>query len=153
MGQVLIALAPVVLAMLGNAQRGRQPAPGASTGGGLADVLGKMFGAGSGSSGMGGLGGLIEQFQRAGFRDQADSWVSTGQNMPLPPGALERTFGRSGLAEIARMAGVSETDAESGLSQLIPEMMVDRVTPNGQVPDKASLLASLSDLSRRLGAA
>jgi uncharacterized protein YidB (DUF937 family) len=154
MSTVLIALAPVVLAMLGNRQRGAQSSgPGASTGGGLGDILGKVLGSGgSSSAGMGGLGGLLEQFQRAGFGVQTRSWVGTGQNQPLPPGALEQTFGRSGLAEIARVAGVSEEDATRGLSQLLPEM-VDRVTPDGQVPDGASLLANLSDLSRRLGSA
>jgi uncharacterized protein YidB (DUF937 family) len=100
---------------------------------------------------MGGLGGLLEQFQRAGFGEQTRSWVGTGQNMPLPPGALEQIFGRGGLAKIAGAAGVSEDDASRGLAQLLPEM-VDRVTPGGEVPDGDSLLANLSDLSRSLGA-
>jgi len=151
MSTVLVALAPVVLAMLRNSGRSTQSGAGAGGGGGLADILGKVLGGAQGSSGMGGLGGLLEQFQRAGFGDQTRSWVGTGQNIPLPPGALEQIFGRGGLSEIARTAGVSEDDASRGLSQLLPEM-VDRVTPGGQVPDEDSLLASLSDLSRRLGA-
>ena len=130
MGTVLLALAPLVIGMLRSSGQQTQPASGSS----------------------GGLGGLLDQFRRAGFGDQTNSWVSTGQNMPLPPGAMEQTFGRSGLAELARRAGLSEEDTSRGLSQLIPEM-VDRVTPDGQVPEGGSLLASLSALSQRLGTA
>jgi uncharacterized protein YidB (DUF937 family) len=89
---------------------------------------------------------------RAGYGDQARSWVGTGQNMPLSPEALEQIFGHGGLSEIARQAGVSEADATRGLSELLPEV-VDRVTPGGQVPDLDQLTASVSDLSRRLGLA
>src|SRR5262245_57982164 len=110
MGTVLVALAPLVIGMLRSSGQGAQ----------------------AGSGNAGGLGGLLDQFRRAGFGDQTNSWVSTGQNMPLPPGAMEQTFGRSGLAELAQRAGLSEEDTSRGLSQLIPEM-VDRVTPDGRV--------------------
>ena len=33
----------------------------------------------------GGLSGLVEKFTSAGLGQQAASWVSTGQNMPIPP--------------------------------------------------------------------
>lgn len=149
MSAILIALAPVVLAMLrGNQHGGQGSAFGGSRGSELGDVLGSLFGNGAGGGGS--LGGLLEQFQRAGFGAETQSWVGTGQNQPLPPGALEKVFGKSGISEIAAAAGVSETDAARGLSQLLPEM-VDRVTPTGQVPDGESLLSNLSDLSQRLG--
>jgi uncharacterized protein YidB (DUF937 family) len=45
---------------------------------------------------------------------------------------------------------VSEQDASAGLSQLLPEV-VDRMTPNGRVPDLDVLTASVDDLSRRFG--
>lgn len=131
---------------------GGQPRGG---GGGLGDILGGMLGAGgggSGAGGMGGLGGLLEQMARAGYGDQARSWVGTGQNEPITPAALEQIFGRGGLSEIARQAGVSEADASRGLSELLPEV-VDHFTPGGQMPDLDQLAASVSDLSRRLGRA
>ncbi len=147
MSKVMVALLPVVLAMMAN----RQSAPSSdrpATGGGLGDILGQVLG--GSSRGSGGLGGLLEQFQRAGFGDQARSWVGTGRNEPLPDDALEQVFGRGGLAEIARRAGVSERDASQGLSQLMPEV-VDHVTPDGQLPDGTALRASVESLAKRLG--
>lgn len=146
-GKVMMALLPVVLGML--ASRQRAPSAGfgeADRGGGLGDLLGQVLG---GSHGSAGLGGLLEQFQRAGFGDQARSWVSTGRNLPIPPEAVEQVFGRGGIAEIARRAGVSEAEASTGLSQLMPEV-VDRVTPDGQLPDASSLAASVDSFVKRL---
>ena len=156
MGNIMMALLPVVLAMLANRRRAAaaqaDPRAGAGAGaGGLGDLLGALLG-GAGGAGTGGLGDLLAQFQRAGFGQQADSWVSRGQNQPLPANALEQVFGRGALAEIARHAGLSEADASRGLSQLLPEV-VDRVTPDGREPDADALLASVQDLGRRFGVA
>ena len=175
MGGIMMALLPVVLAMLANkGGGGAQPAGMNPGGGGLGDILGQVLGAGGGAQrggggmgdilgqilggggggaaagGTGGLGGLLEQFQRMGYGDQANSWVGTGQNQPIPADVIGQIFGQDGLAAIARQAGVSEQDASAGLSQLLPEV-VDRVTPNGKVPDLDVLTASVDDLSRRFG--
>jgi uncharacterized protein YidB (DUF937 family) len=155
MSRILMALLPIVLAMLAGrrasqSQSGAGPA-GSGGFGGLGDLLGSLLG-GSGGGGLGGLGDLLGQLQRAGYGTQADSWVSRGQNQALPPNAIEQIFGRGGLAEIARRAGLSETDTSRGLSQLLPEV-VDRVTPDGQVPEADALLESVQALGRRYGVA
>jgi uncharacterized protein YidB (DUF937 family) len=154
-GQIAAALLPVVMAMLSSrsgASRSVAARAGAGTGGGLGDILGQVLGGGSGASGQGGLGDLLDQFQRAGFGDQARSWVGTGQNLPISPDALTQVLGRSGIAEIARRAGLSERETSDGLSQLLPEV-VDRVTPRGEVPAEDDLVASVDSLTRRLGLA
>ena len=138
MSQVLIALMPVVLGMLANRGSGggaptqRNFAPGA--GGGIGDVLGQVLGGGAGGGGAaGGLGGLLEQLQRTGFAEQADSWVGRGAN-----------------EQISRQAGISEDEASQGLSQLLPEV-VDRMTPEGEVPEADALANSVDDFAKRLG--
>jgi len=147
----------VVLAMLASrATSGSQTGSGQVTsssggGGGLGDLIGAVLGGGGSSGGGGGLGGLgsiLGRLQQAGYGDQANSWVSRGQNQPLPPDAMAQVFGSGGLAEIARRAGVSEADASRGLSQLLPEV-VDHVTPDGRVPDLDSLAASVDTLTQR----
>ena len=145
-GTVMAALLPVVLQMLASSGRGQEPGR-AAAGGGLGDILGQALGGGRGS---GGLSEIIAGFQRAGFGNEARSWVSTGQNLPVPPEALEQVFGRGGIGEIARRAGLSEQDTTRGLSQLMPEV-VDRVTPDGELPEAASLLASVDAMAKRLG--
>jgi len=126
----------------GGAQRGG--------GGGMGDILGQVLGGGA-SGGMGGLGGLLEQMQRAGYGEQARSWVGTGQNMPVSPDVLGQIFGQGGIEEIARQAGVTPQEASTGLSELLPDV-VNQVTPDGQVPDLDQLALSVENLRRRMGA-
>jgi uncharacterized protein YidB (DUF937 family) len=147
MSRVMMALLPVVIAMM--ARRGGSPSQsgGGASMGGLGGLLGSLFGA---SGGTGGLGDLLAQFQRAGLGAEAQSWVSRGQNQPLSTDGLEKVFGRDVLAQIARHAGVSEADASRGLSQLLPEV-VDRVTPDGKVPPDNELLAGVEAFARRYG--
>jgi uncharacterized protein YidB (DUF937 family) len=130
--------------VLGGGARG---GGGRGGGGGLGDVLGGVLGGGSG--GMGGLGGLLEQFQRAGLGRQAQSWVSSGANAAIGPEDVERVFGPGALGDIAQQAGLSEQETAQGLAELLPEV-VDKVTPDGQVPDPDSLLESVQALGRRL---
>jgi len=132
-------LGDILGGMMGGGSRG--------AGGGLGDILGGMLGGGGGA---GGLGGLLEQFQRAGFAEQANSWVSTGQNIPIPPDAIGQVFGGDSISRIARQLGVSEAETSQGISQLMPEI-VDRLTPNGNVPDLDQLSSSVQDMVRRLG--
>ncbi len=156
MSTILMALLPIVLAMLRN-RGGNAPSAQVgqgNTGGGLGDLLGQVLGgagSGSGGGGLGGLGAILDGLQRAGFGEQARSWVGSGENQALPSGALEQIFGQGGLAEIARRAGLSESDTSRGLAQLMPEV-VNHVTPNGEVPQGDDLLASVDALARRLGA-
>ena len=144
MSQVLMALMPIVLQLLSNRGAG-----GGSGTRGIGDVLGQVLG-GSGRGAAGGLGGLLEQLQRAGFGEQADSWVSRGANKPISPDAMTQVFGHEGLEQLSRQAGISPDEASRGLSALLPEV-VDRMMPDGTVPDADALAKSVDDFVRRLG--
>jgi uncharacterized protein YidB (DUF937 family) len=145
-GNVMMALLPVVLSMLASRGGGAR-----SGGGGLGDILGQVLGNSAPTGAGSGLGGLLEQMQRAGFGAQARSWVGTGQNEGITPDAIGQIFGQDGLEEISRRAGTTPQETSEGLSQLLPEV-VDRMTPGGQEPDFDELTRSVDDLQRRLGA-
>jgi uncharacterized protein YidB (DUF937 family) len=132
-GAAMMALLPVVLSMLSNRGGGTVAAP--VTGGG---------------AGMGGLGGLLQQLTQSGYGRQANSWVGTGANEPLPAQAWSKVLSPEQLSAIASQAGVSEDEARQGLSQLVPEV-VDHLTPQGQVPPADELLASIDRFASRLG--
>lgn len=99
---------------------------------------------------FGGLGGLLQQFQQAGLGPQMQSWISTGQNMPIDLSQLAQVFGQSNLEQMASSVGMDSEQFGNQLSQLLPHV-VDQATPNGSVPvggiDDA--LASLSQLMPR----
>lgn len=144
MGGILMALLPVVLGMLANRGTAQQAGLGQGQGGGgLGDLIGGMLGGGAAG---GGLGDLLQRFQQAGYGEQAQSWVGTGQNLPISPDVIGQIFGSGGLSQIARQAGLSEQETSEGLSQLLPDV-VDHFTPGGQVPGLDQLSASVEALA------
>jgi uncharacterized protein YidB (DUF937 family) len=139
----------------GGAQRGRMP------GGGLGDILGQVLGGGAAMGGgmrgggapegLGGISDLLRQLDQSGYGKEAQSWVSTGDNLPIPPDAMSQIFGHGGLEAISQYTGLSERETTEGLSQILPEV-VNHVTPNGEVPDFDQLSASVESLARRMRA-
>jgi uncharacterized protein YidB (DUF937 family) len=146
---ILLALLPVVLSMLanrrGSATTARSAMPGFGTGGG---GLGGLGGLGA-LAGLGGLGALLHRFQQNGFGDQVQSWIGTGENQPIEPEAVSRVFDGAELSQIAAQAGVSEDEARTGLSQLLPQV-VDHLTPQGQLPDPDQVSSSIDEAAREL---
>ncbi|MBL8323536.1 MAG: DUF937 domain-containing protein [Rubrivivax sp.] len=109
---------------------------GAGGGGGLGGMLGSALGggnAGMGGGSLGGLGGLVEQFARAGLGDVAKSWVGTGQNLPISPDQLSQVLGGERIGSMASQLGMNQGDLLGQLSQMLPQV-VDSLTPQGQIP-------------------
>lgn len=148
MSPTLMALLPVVLSMLANRSRtGAAADAGDATGGGLGGSGGS---GGLGTlAGLGGLGALVNQFTQRGYGMQANSWVGTGTNEPVLEHAIGEVFGEDQVTQIARHAGVSESEARSGLSELLPEV-IDHFTPDGAVADADQLNSSVDDYLRGL---
>ena len=106
----------------------------------LAAIIGMLTqggGAGGAAGGLGGLGSLIEKFTRNGMGDMANSWVSTGPNMPVSPDQLNQVLGNDTLAGLAQQLGMGQGELGTQLSQLLPQV-VDKLTPDGQLPDMSA---------------
>jgi uncharacterized protein YidB (DUF937 family) len=131
----------------------------------LDSVLGNLLGGGAARGGnaallqlvlsmlgndspQGGLGALVDKFQRGGLGDVMSSWISTGQNLPVSADQLRSVLGDDTVGAFARQLGTSHGDVLGQLSELLPQV-VDRLTPQGQVPQGG--LGNLSDLLGMLG--
>lgn len=98
----------------------------------------------------GGLNGVLEKLNQAGFGDQVKSWIGTGANLPISPDALQQALGSGKLQELAARVGVSPEVLKEQLAQHLPGL-VDKLSPNGQLPDNAMLQQGLSMLRGKLG--
>jgi uncharacterized protein YidB (DUF937 family) len=94
--------------------------------GGLGEVLG------------GGFGSLIERFNQSGRGDVIGSWIGTGQNRPIAPHDLQDALGDDTVAALSRETGLPRDELLSELSDTLPDV-VDRLTPDGRVPDAAEM--------------
>jgi uncharacterized protein YidB (DUF937 family) len=82
----------------------------------------------------GGVAGVLDKFRQAGYADHADSWQSTGQNLPISGGVLQEVLGSGTIGQIAQQLGISHGEAAGSLAQVLPQL-VDKLTPSGEVPD------------------
>jgi uncharacterized protein YidB (DUF937 family) len=121
-------------------------------GGGLGGMLGGMLGGGQSNvsaPNMGGLGGILDSFQKGGLGHIADSWVGKGENMPVTGDQVSQVFGQDKISEMASQLGMSHGEVTGGLAQILPQL-VNHVTPNGQVPQDHNMLQdALSSLFKR----
>ena len=85
----------------------------------------------------GGLEGLLGKFRQAGYAEEAQSWVSTGENRPITADVLQQVLGHGQLGDIARQLGMSDGDAAGGLASILPQV-IDGMTPQGEVPRNSS---------------
>jgi uncharacterized protein YidB (DUF937 family) len=114
----------------------------------MMQLLSAQCGAGGQGGGHGGLSALIEQFQRSGLGQQMNSWIGTGQNIPISPDQLMQALGQGRMQEIASSSGMDLGQLSGGLSELLPKM-IDGLTPNGQVP-AGGIDSALAELSRMM---
>jgi uncharacterized protein YidB (DUF937 family) len=97
---------------------------------------------------FGGLSGLAQQFQQAGLGTEVNSWISTGQNLPISPEQLMQVFGQGQLQQMAASSGMDLGSLSGGLADMLPQM-IDRMTPQGQMP-AGGLDSALAELSKMM---
>jgi len=98
----------------------------------------------------GGISGLIQQFHNNGLSGIVSSWIGTGQNLPVSADQIQNVLGSQFVQNFAGKMGISPEHASSSISQLLPSIM-DKLTPNGQVPEQSGLMSMGSNLLRSFG--
>ena len=86
------------------------------------------------SAGGGGLQGLLGQLSQAGLGSHVQSWVGTGQNMPVAPEQLGQALPQQDVNRWAQQTGTTPNNLLTVLAQVLPHA-VDQATPAGQVPE------------------
>lgn len=133
---------------------------GGNSKGGLGDLLGGGGGKGgaltalipvvTGMLASGGLEKLLGGMRSAGLDDKAKSWVASGDNKPISPDEVKQVVGQGQIDEVAKQAGVSQAEACGLIAKALPAV-VNAVTPDGQVPDAATLDKNLSKVQAAVG--
>ena len=92
---------------------------------------------------VGGLGGLLKQFQQKGFGDTIDSWITTGPNKAVAPGQISNALGPDIIDALSQRTGISKDQITQILSQVLPNA-VDRLTPEGRLPTQQEMARLMS---------
>jgi uncharacterized protein YidB (DUF937 family) len=103
---------------------------------------------GAGAQGSNPLEALLRQFQQAGLGETVQSWIGSGQNLPISPDMLVLVLGQSRLDTLARAAGTDGASLAEQLARLLPQL-VDGMTPQGRMPDANTVQQLIGQLFRR----
>lgn len=95
---------------------------------------------------VGGISGLQQVFQQKGLGGVVNSWIGTGQNLPVSADQLQNVLHSGALEQVAAKAGIDPSQLTSMMSTLLPHV-VDKLTPNGQVPDSGVLAQLMKGLA------
>ncbi len=93
----------------------------------------------------GGVGGIADKLRSAGLGSQVDSWIGTGANQPVQPQQIEQGLGQDKIQQLAAHAGVPPAVA-SAIAAVVLPALIDRLTPNGQVPQGNTLSGGLGGM-------
>jgi len=90
---------------------------------------------------QGGVSGLVEKFQQGGLGDVVSSWVGTGENQSVSADQIQQVLGSDQINALAGKLGLDPDQVSQALSQYLPQV-IDKLTPNGQVPEGGGDLLS-----------
>jgi uncharacterized protein YidB (DUF937 family) len=97
----------------------------------------------------GGLQGLVQNFHEKGLGAIATSWVSNGQNLPISADQIHQVLGSDQVKALAAKCGISPDLAGGAIAQLLPGI-VDKLSPNGQVPEHNNVMEMVGGLLQNL---
>lgn len=81
----------------------------------------------------GGVGGLVDAFQKGGLGEVAQSWVSSGANLPISAEQIQAVLGSGMVGQFAEKLGVDPQVGAAKLAEMLPGL-IDKLTPGGQLP-------------------
>ena len=114
---------------LGDAQPG-QSAGGTATTTNPADAV---TGLSAAIGEQGGIDALLGQLRSAGYGQQVDSWISTGENETIPPQQLGAALGEENVQKLSASSGISIAQLLPLLAAFLPTI-VNMLTPHGTTP-------------------
>ncbi len=94
----------------------------------------------------GGFGGFVGRFKDAGLGDTVTSWITAGDNAEISDEEVKTAIGSEAVGVIAEQVGIPEDKATSAIGYMLPQV-VDKLTPDGEVPNDESLLSSIGGIA------
>ena len=91
------------------------------------------------------LPALLSKLTTGGLGDIVQSWVGTGKNRSVSAAQVKSALDPSTLSGIANHLGTSDDAAASKLAGALPQL-VNKLTPDGEVPDQATISKILAQL-------
>ena len=85
----------------------------------------------------------------ANLGDVVSSWIGTGQNQPIAASRIQSGLGSDAIKKLAARMGIAPDAMSAKLAELLPGA-IDKLTPNGKLPEGGLLAEALSALQTKV---
>ena len=133
--------------LLGHLQQSAKAPQGGAAPADLLNGITHLLG---GQGGIGGLAGLVQLFNQGGLGHIIQSWIGTGQNLPISAQQLQQVLGPGMLQGLATRMGIAPDTLGQQLAHMLPTV-VDKLTPQGQLPSTDPLAGLGGGLGEAMG--
>ena len=95
----------------------------------------------------GGVGGALEKLKNSSIGEQVQSWIGKGENKPVNADQVTQAIGQDKMEKIAQQTGTTPEQAAQTMAEKLPGM-VDKMTPDGQLPAPKSIKNNVAGAAR-----
>ncbi len=93
------------------------------------------------------LSGLLDKLGAGGLDDAVKSWIGKGENKAVSVDQIKAALSSDEVAAVAAKLGVSSDEAAGKIAKVLPTV-IDKLTPDGLVPDPEALASKVTGLFR-----
>ncbi|NIF24004.1 YidB family protein [Candidatus Pantoea multigeneris] len=90
---------------------------------------------------QGGCGAILEKFKAEGLENLIQSWLTSGDNLPISPERITAILGSPAVQNLAVKLGVDSEKASTILAEYLPKI-IDTLSPNGHISERNDLVSS-----------
>jgi uncharacterized protein YidB (DUF937 family) len=83
---------------------------------------------------IGGLAGMLARLRATGFERQVDSWLASGDNLPITTEELRAALGEAALRQVADEFALPLEATLKVLAEQLPRA-IDQASPDGRSPE------------------
>jgi uncharacterized protein YidB (DUF937 family) len=95
----------------------------------------------------GGMSEVLEKLKNSAIGEQVKSWIGKGENKPVNADQVTQAIGQDKMEKIAQQAGTTPEQAAQTMAEKLPGM-VDKMTPDGHLPDPQSIKDNAAGAAR-----
>ncbi|NUP53856.1 MAG: DUF937 domain-containing protein [Catenulispora sp.] len=86
---------------------------------------------------------VFTKLKNSSISEQVQSWIGKGENKPVTPDQVTQALGPDHMNKIAQQTGTTPDQAAQTMATKLPTM-VDKLTPDGHLPDPQTIKSNMS---------
>jgi uncharacterized protein YidB (DUF937 family) len=94
------------------------------------------------------LSAVLEKLRNADLDDAVKSWIAKGNNKTVTADQVKAALGDEEVKSVATEMGVSSDEAAGTIARILPTI-IDKLTPDGLVPDPEAVAKKLTNLWKK----